>query len=163
MNTLRLLFIFFVILMATIYMQAMFESKSKRSTLNNDHGEVLATIAPPNHTITPKITSSPPPTINANDEDRSNDQLIYPGSTVVKNTAKEIDLQSSNDPEDITDWYKNLLSKMGFSAKSFVQTNANANILNKLSGSDSKEQVLVEIERKSNEAMTSMKILLSTP
>lgn len=63
---------------------------------------------------------------------QSIDKFLYPGSVVVKSEASSLFLRSLDDSEKITDWYKSKIKSEDLSATSFVNTNTNGKVLNKL-------------------------------
>lgn len=68
--------------------------------------------------------------------------------------------QSSADPQVITNWYKSKIETLGTSAKSFVQTNTNGNVLNKLVAANGSSKVSVEISKSSSDSQTSILVVL---
>lgn len=86
--------------------------------------------------------------------------LKYPSSIQVGTGENSISLESTDAPTTITNWYKEKIKSLGMSAKSFVQTNTNGNILNKLVGTDGRYQVRVEIGRHNNESIVHVSVSL---
>lgn len=82
-------------------------------------------------------------------KDEFNLDLKYPNSVVLE-SSNELILESEDDPETITNWYKGKIQEMGLRTKSFVQTRANDAILNKLSGANSDKEINVEISKNGN-------------
>ncbi len=80
----------------------------------------------------------------------------YPGSTSVGDSK----WQSNDPPQVITNWYKDKIKSQGMNATSFVQTNTNDNILNKLVGANGSMKVSVEITRASGISQTSISVVL---
>ncbi|OGH39316.1 MAG: hypothetical protein A3B44_02435 [Candidatus Levybacteria bacterium RIFCSPLOWO2_01_FULL_38_21] len=100
-------------------------------------------------------TSTPTPFFQINMS-----SFIYPGSTILNQSEDKMTLQSSDDPQAITNWYKEKITSMGMNAKSFVQTNTNGNILNKLAGANGSINVSIEISKQNSESKTVIKILI---
>lgn len=71
----------------------------------------------------------------------------YPNSSQVGSVANGIKLESSDDPKIVTDWYEEKIKSLGFKSKSFVKTNTNGQILNKLVAASVDKEVRVEIEK----------------
>lgn len=87
---------------------------------------------------TPFPTSSPYTEIN---------NFIYPGSKVIIRNSTRLMLESYENSDNITEWYKNKIENMGMNVKSFVTTRANDKVLNKLSGADGRKEINVEISK----------------
>lgn len=108
------------------------------------------------------LTSTPVPTGVRSDQDSAwsgiND-FIYPNSKVILQTQNSLELESLDDPAVITDWYKVKIEALKMSAKSFVKTNANGNILNKLDAASSNREIRVDIEKKNSGQAVTIKII----
>lgn len=157
MNNARLLmtltlFLFLVILFDTTI------TKVKHNTDKKQEKSVLSVETTPTPTPTPTPTETPIPTLfptftpiptqtsqNQTAPDLQN--FVYPGSQKINGTIYE----HSDNPQTITDWYKNKIRDFGMNAKSFVQTNTNGNVLNKLVGSNGQLTITVEIENKNSQ------------
>jgi hypothetical protein len=100
-------------------------------------------------------TSIPTPTIQSQNKSSNFNDFIYPGATNKWNGNYE----SGDDPDTITNWYKEKIISTGMNVKTFVTTKTNGNVLNKLAGANSSLSVLVEIEKKEGESIT--KIIIS--
>lgn len=81
----------------------------------------------------------------------------YPNSTQISNGV-ELILQSFDNPQTITDWYKNIITGNGLKTTSFIQTNTNGEILNKLVGANNNSEVRVEISKQANQAVVTIKV-----
>lgn len=75
---------------------------------------------------------------------------IYPGSSVVKNSQGNLELESNADAGVITNWYKDRIRQSSFNAKSFSQTKTNGVIFNKLSGAKPGEKIEITIKKDQN-------------
>lgn len=95
-------------------------------------------------------SSTPPQQLNQADST----DLIYPGS----NDKGGSNYESDDDPDKITDWYKEKIKSMGMNVKTFVATKTNGNVLNKLAGANSKTNISIEIEKEETESITKIKI-----
>ncbi|OGE29654.1 hypothetical protein A2867_02250 [Candidatus Daviesbacteria bacterium RIFCSPHIGHO2_01_FULL_40_11] len=100
-----------------------------------------------------KETASTPQTFNLSD-------FKYPNSSQVGNLENGIKLESSDDPNTITDWYQEKIRSLGFKSKSFVKTNTNGNILNKLVAASANKEVRVEIEKSAEVSKVSIAVTL---
>ena len=67
----------------------------------------------------------------------------YPGSVPISQNQYE----SSDDPDTITNWYKEAIRNDGFNVKNFVQTTVNGVTENKLSGSSSNKEIAITITK----------------
>lgn len=65
---------------------------------------------------------------------------------------------SSQNPTTITNWYKDKIKSLGMNTTSFVTTNTNDNVLNKLAGANGSENVTIEIKKDSSESTTHITI-----
>lgn len=102
----------------------------------------------------PNATSFPTPTqttINSNILDYK-----YPNSQLISSSEYFLSLESSDNSDVITNWYKEKVNSLGMNVKTFVTTKANDKVLNKLVGADGDKEISVEIS-KENEA-SSVKI-----
>lgn len=135
-----------------------------KSTDKNNEGEEINT-STPSPTVSPTVTPTstpvpifPSPTIQqaapTTSSNQTDSSLIYPNARVVLQTSSEIRLESPDNPDTITPWYKEKIVAMGMNAKSFVTTKTNGNVLNKLVGANGNGEVRVEIERKEGELST---------
>ena len=81
-------------------------------------------------------------------------QFRYPGSFIVSLTGTTLSLESSENTDKITDWYKEKIKNQGMNVKTFVVTKTNDNVLNTLVGADGKKEIRVEIKKNSEEQTT---------
>lgn len=104
-----------------------------------------ATVTPTN-TVTPKY--SPTPThVAPKPEDNTLNDFQYPGSSITSQTKASIILSSNDDATKITNWYSAQLKNTGFNALSTARTNTNGNILNKISGGKSGQQITITVQK----------------
>jgi hypothetical protein len=82
------------------------------------------------------------------------DDFIYPNSIVVEKGEDFIRLTSQDNPDVITDWYKEKIKSLSMNVKSFVTTKTNDKVLNKLAGAKSGFEANVEIEKEPQEPTT---------
>src|SRR3989344_3546746 len=105
-----------------------------------DNGQKAEVTIPPTSTVRPRAGS---PTIEI---------YKYPGSKVTNLTENSVALESNENVDVITNWYKEKISVSGMNIKTFVVTKANDNILNKLVGANAEGEISVEIEQKKGES-----------
>jgi hypothetical protein len=130
----------------------------------------------PSPVVTPSQSPSPSPTVSpavmlksaspkpsALGESTSSKVMVwkYPNSSITSSSDSSLTLESSDDPTTITSWYKDKIQSGGMNIKTFVSTNSNGNILNKLSGAGSMG-VQIEISKSEGEAITKIVVKLST-
>lgn len=106
---------------------------------------------PPSATPSTKTLATPPLLSGTTNEQTNLKEFNYPNSTPASIDENGLTLKSSDDSTAITDWYKNRIKSLGMNTTTFIDTNTNGNILNKLVGSDGKQQIAVEISKKSNQ------------
>lgn len=124
--------------------------------------EKVSSLSAENPISTPTSTPAPSPTVAAQTENKISpeptkesekpqttqfDNLKYPGATVTRFDGDTMFLESSDDPETVTNWYKQRLSSLKMNINNFVRTKANESVLNVLSAIDSKYEVKAEIRR----------------
>lgn len=83
---------------------------------------------------------------------------IYPDSKTVKSSAGLLVLESLDNPDKITDWYKEKIKSQGMKTTSFVVTRVNGNVLNKLAGSDGKTNIHITVTKTQNQDKVSIEI-----
>lgn len=88
-------------------------------------------------------------------------ELIYPGSTLVKNTEQSFFLESEDTPEEITAWYKDTIESLGMNAKSAIQIQTNEDIQNKIVGASKDRKVTIDITKKSGSQIVSIIVTLT--
>lgn len=149
-------------------------SYSSLNVLNTEKKDTLGVNS--NITVKTSTTSTPVPTssnspLPSNSEEPSTtpestqtnnlgiDEWIYPGASVTSKSGASLSLETGDNTESVTDWYKEKVREKGFNAKSFVTTKTNDNVLNKLSGAKEGQEVLIEIKKAPSE--TSAKITVT--
>lgn len=100
-------------------------------------------------TPTPTYESTKPKTVSS---------LIYPNARITTESEHGYSLESTDSAEQITDWYKSYIQNNQMNATSFVTTNTNDTVLNKLAGAGNGKEITVEISRQASEAITKIKI-----
>lgn len=82
----------------------------------------------------------------------------YPGASINSQSGNFLEMDSLDNPDNITNWYKEKISSLGMNTKSFVVTKTNDNILNKLAGDNGSLEVVVEIKKSAGENLTKIKV-----
>ena len=134
-----------VFLAIAFYTKSLVDSANQQNTLTIPTPTVIPTLTP---TVIP--TNIPSPTISTKTKENVLD-FFYPGATQISFDDDRLILESSDDPEEITDWYKEKFDSFGMRAKAFSQTNVNGNVVNKLVGDNGTIEIRVEITKKKNQ------------
>jgi len=87
--------------------------------------------------------------------------FVYPGSEVVSSSAGSAYLRTMDDPDKVTDWYKEKIESYEMNVKSFVTTKTNDNVLNKLAGAKEGLEIAVEVKRGEGEFVSEINLTLS--
>ncbi|MFH0936824.1 MAG: hypothetical protein V1808_00850 [Candidatus Daviesbacteria bacterium] len=116
-------------------------------------------------TIIPSPTSKPTPTSSNNSPTSQTSgsglsDFKYPSSNQISSTPDTLILESNDNPDLITNWYKEKIRSLGYKSKSFVQTKTNRNILNKLGAASGSMEVRVEIKKTAEVSTVSITITL---
>ncbi|KKR30476.1 hypothetical protein A2715_04400 [Candidatus Woesebacteria bacterium RIFCSPHIGHO2_01_FULL_39_32] len=120
---------------------------------STDGEKVLSEDSELSETSTPYPTKTSDQVSNLFIED-----YTYPGATITSTSANTLTLESQGNVDAITDWYKDKIQSTGMNVKTFVVTKANDNVLNKLGGSNSDQEVNVEIEKKFGESKVLIRV-----
>lgn len=149
--------------------------------INQDQKEILSVSSPstelpslsleptPSPQPTPSQNSSNKPQVTIKQETKDNSptsqtfnlsDFKYPNSSPVGNLENGIKLESSDNPNAITDWYQEKIRSLEFKSKSFVQTKTNGNVLNKLVAASGNKEVRVEIEKSADSSKVSITVSL---
>ncbi len=137
---------------------------TEKKTSHASSPTISKTVVKPTITRNDKDSDdSPEVSVNIKSETHSNPtptsppaqsgNFIYPGSVVVSISGQTTNLTSTDNPNTITDWYKNQIKSQGLNTTSFVVTNTNNNFNNVLAASGSKN-IKVTILKNSNETLT---------
>ena len=119
----------------------------------SNSADAIPTSAPSQSPTLIPSTSTPVPSAQKNIS-----AFVYPGSIILNQSEDKMTLQSTDDPQAITNWYKEKLISLNMKAKSFVTTNTNGNILNKLVGAGNGLKVKIQIEKDNTSSTTAINI-----
>lgn len=115
-------------------------------------------------TLTPSPSPSPSKIYNLTTPTvQSYSDLQYPNSRQTGSNDASLIFESTDDPDLITNWYKEKIRDLGMNSKSFVQTKTNGNVLNKLVGARGDKEVRVEIVKKNDESVTKITVSTTIP
>lgn len=166
MKNAELLLILIVILGIASFVQGNIFNKNKTKVIkNNLLAPSLIPSKTPTISILPTVTIYKKNSVPTTKQDTANsgqdiNSYKYPSSSVKEESGSRLSLESSDNPNTITNWYKEKIASLGMNAKSFVQTNTNGNILNKLAAAKSGFKISVEISKKNNEEKIEILVLL---
>lgn len=82
--------------------------------------------------------------------------LQYPNSEAISSSIQEITYESSDQPADITNWYKEKIKDMRLTTVSSVQTNTDGYILNKIVAGNRVSEVKITITRDRNQTLSTI-------
>lgn len=161
-----------VILVLTIFTISLIQKEDLGSNQTQKKNIMLPTPAPasnaadatqtliPTPASTPISTSIPSTSIPTPSSKIDISSFVYPGSIILNQSANEMTSQSTNDPQAITNWYREKIISLNMNAKSFVQTNTNGNVLNELVGVSARFKVKIQIEKISLSNVAAIKVSL---
>ena len=113
-----------------------------------------------NPSLTPALSEKPKDanvvieTTNTPNTNLPGEIITYPNAYAISPNIYE----STDDPNTITDWYKNMLKKRDMNTTSFVTTNTNNNIKNVLAANNGAWSMHIEISKSSESNKTTIKI-----
>ncbi len=116
-------------------------------------------------TITPVPTPAPTlaptvaPTPSSNPSSATG--WIYPGASVISSNGK-LTLNSSDDPDKVTEWYRAKINSGGYNIRNSVKTSANDNIRNVISAAGNDTSVEVEITKKPSDSISRIEVEVSS-
>ena len=163
MNSIRILIVLVIILGLIIFSQriANQSKKSSPTPTTTPFPTVNPTTTPTsNSTNSPTTILSPTtiqpitstPTSTPSNQTLNITDFKYPNSTIVivNQNGNKLELESTDDPKKITDWYKEKIKAMDMNVTSFVQTSTNGIVLNKLVGANGDVEIRIEITKQNN-------------
>ncbi|EKD91305.1 MAG: hypothetical protein ACD_30C00026G0002 [uncultured bacterium] len=84
--------------------------------------------------------------------------FVYPNSKKVSGGENSFVLESNDNPDSITDWYKEKIRNLGMNVKTFVTTKTNGKVLNKLVGAGREGEVIVEISKSAGSGVVEIRV-----
>ena len=124
--------------------------------------QVLSIKATPVETVVPIPTASPKPHTPVPTQQLvspdSSGSYHYPGSQTVSVSGSVTVLTTGDDPEKVTDWYKNKIRSRGMSVTSFVVTKTNNNVFNKLAGASAGKKIEFEIKKAAGDPVVTITV-----
>jgi hypothetical protein len=111
-------------------------------------------------TPTNKPFPTAPPIPNQQSPSVSILDFKYPNSQIVSSSSNSMSLESSDNSDSITEWYKGKIDSQGMNVKTFVKTKANDKVLNKLIGADGNKEISIEISKDSMASSVNISITI---
>ena len=84
----------------------------------------------------------------------------YPNSQIISTSSNLLSLESFDDSDVITNWYKEKVNSLGMNVKTFVTTKANDKVLNKLVGADGNKEIGIEISKENSESAVKISVTI---
>lgn len=106
----------------------------------------------------PSSTSTPTP--SQTQENVNLQEYLYPNSEMLTSSPSFVSLKAYDDPDVITDWYKEKIRQLGLSVTTFVVTKTNDSVLNKLVGSSEAEEISIEIKKDASQDEVNIEVSL---
>lgn len=100
----------------------------------------------PSATTAPKNTGS------------QTDFPAYPGATVMERNGSRTVYSTGDTPDTVTAWYESKIKDLGLNARSFVKTNTNGTVNNKLVGASSNMEIRVTITKSQGDVVTRVEV-----
>jgi len=130
------------------------ETDLMRDTLPLGSEPVLTLIPTATETPSPTETTVPSTSVTIIQEDNSQstssfslESFKYPNASIVSDSSDSIMMKTPENAQTVTTWYKSRINSFGMNVTSFVTTNTNDTILNKLAGAGSEGEVSVAISK----------------
>ena len=135
-------------------------NQSQLPTETNESSNIQV-IPEPSLTTSPTTIPTPTPAIaeqNLSNSDSTISQFKYPGTKELSKTDNTLILESSDNPETITNWYKEKIRSENMNTKSFVTTKANDKVLNKLSAVGNGKNISIEISKEADQQVVRIEV-----
>lgn len=158
-----------ILTMASIFLSTKVSTKTQGVTITTPPGPTVVSDKELGDTET-DVTDSPTPSPSAasstsspkladTTQPQSSTELKYPNSTDISTDGNSKTYESQDNPDSITNWYKDQITAKNLNVKNFVTTKNNDNVLNKLEGTNGSYDIKVEISKGSGDSKT--KIVVS--
>ena len=114
-------------------------------------------------TPTPETLVSPTPFASSITPQRESSLniFIYPNAEIISQSSGSVIFESTDNPDVITEWYKTKINAQNLNVTSFVTTSTNDNILNKLVGANSEQEIRVEITKSASASKVRIEVALN--
>src|SRR3989338_3904764 len=155
MKNVHLLVILIGLIALASFVQKGINKNENKNLENNSPADISQTPIPsPTEKPTPAvIKENPTPIVTENQNSSQADINFYkyPNSQTEESGGNRLVLNSSDDPNKITEWYIEKLKSQNLSVNSFVKTKTNNNVLNKLISSNGTIKVSITISKKNSD------------
>lgn len=120
----------------------------------------------PTPSLNPTLTPSPVPSLNPTPTPNVVKVLglstwSYPNARITLSGTNTLSLESSDNADVVTAWYKNEIKQKGYGTTSVIQTSTNGRVINKIVAAKSNETVTIEITKDTPSSPTIIKITQS--
>lgn len=95
---------------------------------------------------------------SGNENSGSLSDYHYPGASISSESSGEMVMKTGDGAATVTSWYENNIRDKGMNTQSFVRTNSNGNVLNKLGAGGNGENVLIEISAQNGSSETTITV-----
>lgn len=113
-------------------------------------------------TSVPSVTPTPVLKNDKKFKDESGfDDFKYPNALIIGYSNQKMSLESNDDPEQVTSWYKEKIRNLNMNINNFIKTSANEKIFNLVSGANSKKEIKVEIKRENPQDKVRILVLIN--
>lgn len=168
MNSIAILVIFTVGIVIGVSLngaKVLKDSKKETASIKTTTAKLTPSVIPSVTSVVPSIPSFPPsPTqIKKQMEKKDFSDLKYPNSESTGSSIDTFFYESMDDPDTITNWYKEKIRSFGMNTKAFVQTKTNGNVLNKLAAANGNREINIEITKKADESKVKIKVTDTLP
>lgn len=85
--------------------------------------------------------------------------LYYPNSKIISSGENNLILESTDNPSQISNWYKNQIRENKWTITSFIETATNNEILNKMVASRNQEDARVTISKSVNDRVVKIEVI----
>ncbi|MCL4398075.1 hypothetical protein M1403_03585 [Patescibacteria group bacterium] len=84
---------------------------------------------------------------------------IYPGATQIDNSSGVVTYETTDEPSAVTSWYQDQIARGGMTVTSYIVTNTNDNVINRLVGASADgSEIEVEIVRLAGSSYTTISL-----
>jgi hypothetical protein len=150
-----------VVLAITVVSGVVFSRPQKNDNVLSETNEEENRETTPSPTASPTSTNAPTPsptpkatvaaTPNPSTITQNTPMLVFPGAKIIRQNSDETVLIVEANPNDVANWYRAELNKLGIKAIASSQNNINGNFQAKISASSGQVKYDIEIKRPAGE------------
>lgn len=159
--------IFTTILVLIIITQVGFQKKDPKELILPVNSDLIAVNPTPMISAISTLKTQPiiqqpekQPTFLQSTNPANLSEFIYPGSEKILSSKNSVELQSTDNTENITNWYKSKIKNSGMNTTSFATANANDNIQNELVGANGEKEVSIKISKLASQPKVKIKVVV---